>query len=408
MERYSFTRLNLADSCLKRFSLQYENGLDEKLPSVYSHQRDVGRAAHSCVERYKSELQASGMDQDLSLVPQIVEEIISNDPEVSTTAIYDDVYFVFLAFAKQYRHNPKTYLGSEIVLMRELPESDVEIIGYPDHLEVQVDKVGPIVVTTDLKSGYGTSVSPEYEFQGEIMAWMMLENFEGQRVGWQVYFPRTEFRSEVVEFKPEYSQRLEARMRSIIARVNNAREEKKWPATPGSSCAYCPIASKCRERNVLVKNDVIVTNAEEAEKAAGDLVILDAAFDQRREQLKAWTKEEGPIGVGDLLIGHELKLAGIKIGDIGLMVMQLGIEESVTQGYAKTPDDPALKTEEGLNRVYALGVQTAIREGLLSVNGTKTRTKKIQEDARLRGLWVAGDASSAFGIFKPSKKVASQ
>jgi len=398
-ERFSYSKLGKAETCLARFREEYERDL--RLPQTYSHTREVGKGVHACAEAYKAELHASGMEQDLSLIPIIVENYFSTDREVTTTATYDDVFFVFRAFAMKYRHNPKTYLGAEFLLQRELPETDIIIEGWPDHVDVQNDEHGPIVVSDDLKSGYSSTVTPEHKFQGEIVDWMLLPMFEGSRVGWRVSMPRADFTSPIEEFKPEYSQRLEARMRSIIARVHRAREEQVWPATPGSACAYCPIAAKCRERNVLADLDVVVTSADEAQKAAADLIILNAAYDQRREQLKAWADEEGPVEVGDSTVGYVTKAGGLKIADALSLVQKLGIVEVQREDGT---DDVSIETEEERVRVIALGFRAAMKDRLLTVDGNRTKTKAIQNDERLNGLWVAGDSKTSFDIFKTPKK----
>ncbi len=401
-ERFSFSKLTSADRCLARHREEYERDL--RLPQTYSHPREVGKGFHACADRYKAELHASGMEQDLALIPTIVENYFSTDREVTTTATYDDVFFLFRSWAAKYRHNPKTYLGAEFLLQRELPETNIIIEGWPDHVDVQNDELGPIVVSDDLKSGYSSTVTPEHEFQGEIVDWMLLPMFEGSRVGWRVSMPRADFSSPIVEFKPEYSQRLEARMRSIIARVHRAREEKNWPATPGSACAYCPIAATCRERNVLADLNVIVTNAEEAQKAGVDLIILNAAYDQRRAQLKAWADEEGPVEVGDSTIGYVTKPGGLKIADPKSLVMRLGTLGAIEMGYAEDADDERLKTDEGVLTVVALGFASAMKDRLLKVDGDRTKTKAIQNDERLNGIWVAGDSASSFAIAKTPKK----
>lgn len=403
-ERYSFSKLSLADRCLRSFHERYEKKLDEKLPDTFSELRDIGRAVHACFEAYKEHLQASGMEQDLQMVSLIVEDVMSNSREVSTTRIYDEVFWVFRAVAQRYRHNPTTYLGSEFLLQRELPESDIIIEGYPDHIEQMQDEKGPIVVSTDLKTGYGTSVTDLYEFQGEITSWMMLEFFDGARVGWRVDYPRTEFVSPIEEFEPIAAPRLEGRMRAIIARVVRAREEKKWPATPGSVCEYCPIAAKCAARNVLVKNDVLITNEEEAIGAATDLVILDAAYSQRTEQLKEWVREHGSLSIGDVKVGYETsKSENMKIADIGMLVMRLGLEEAIAQKYVASEDEALLSTQDGVKLVTWLGTQAAIKDALLSINGNKTKTKAVQNDPRLEGLWVPPDPTTRFGIHKAKK-----
>lgn len=400
-ERYSFTKLSLADRCLKSFHERYEKNLDEKLPDTFSELRDIGRAVHACFEVYKEHLHSSGIEQDLQMVSLIVEDVMSNSREIATTRIYDEVFWVFRKVAQTYRHNPATYLGSEFVLQRELPESDVVIEGYPDHIETMTDAKGPIIVSTDLKTGYGTSVTDYHRFQGKIMAWMMLEWFDGARVGWRIESPRTDFVSPIEELEPVAAPRLEGRMRAIIARVNRAREEKKWPATPGSVCEYCPIAAKCAARNVLVKNDVLVTTHDEAIGAATDLVILDAAYTQRTEQLKEWTRTHGPLEIADVKVGYATSQSeNMRIADVGLLVMRLGVAEAIAQRYIQNDEDPLLSTDEGVKLVTRLGTEAAIKDGLLSVNGNKTKAKSVQNDPRLAGLWVPPEPTSRFGIHK--------
>lgn len=401
MRRWSFTKFSTADHCHRQFQARYKS--DGHLPEVYEPLREAGKAVHACIERYKSELVATRLPQDLSIVPTIVEEYFGTDPEVVSTECYADVLLVFGLFAKRYRHDPATFLGAEFMLERELPESDILVEVWPDHVERLVDNEGPIVVSTDVKSGYSTTVTADNKLQGEMTAWALLPMFEGERVGWRVSWPRNESESPIEEFKPSYAQSLEARLRTIVRRADAAEESGFYRAQPGSACAWCLVAANCEQREALANASVIAATPEDAEKAASDLVLLEAAYNQRREQVKAWAQDNGPVLVGDMAVGFRRTKGGDKIGDIGIMLMRLGLSQLLLTGVFDGEDDPRVKTEEGQNLIAAAGAQVAIQEELIAVNGNKTKAKKVKDDPRLAGIWVPGDSKTQFALYKTTE-----
>ena len=401
MEHYSFSRLNRASQCLRLYWALYE--APERLPQVTSFMQESGKGVHACIEKYKAHCHATGVEQDLEVLSMIVEEVMSSDRELRTTAVYDDVFWTFRSFAQQYRHNAERYIGSEFLVTREVPGADAMIEGYPDHIETMFDDGGLIIVSDDVKSGFKKEVSEENRFQGEIMAWMLMEWFPGKRTGWRVNFPRADNRSEIEELLPVAVPRLEGHLRADIARIRRAREENRWPETPGDGCDYCPIAAACRKRAMLAAEDAVVNTPAEAEAAAHDIIIIEAARERRLEQLKAWAKREGPIAVNDVLVGYIPKTGGLRITDAMELVWQLGRAEAVAQVYAKSPDDPWLKDEANQPRILSLGIVAALDAGLLSVNGNKTKTKATQADPRLVGLWEPGETKTEFGIVAKAK-----
>lgn len=392
--RWSQSRFNLAESCLSAYENRYERNGD-RIPELYDPIRETGKGVHACIDRYKIELKASGIAQDLSLIPEIVENYFSTDPEVTTSAHYLDVLQVTRAFAVSYRHDPNKYFGGEFLSDRTLPESDVIVEGYPDHIELMSDDAGPIIVSEDVKAGYSTTVTDANKLQGEIESWKLLDWFPDSRVGWRVRWPRADKTSPIAEFKPSFAPALEARLRSVIARVDRAREKNHWPATPGIACTYCPLASNCRERTVLAELDIIVSDRESAKKAASDLVLLEAAKKQRVAQVKAWSGEHGPVeaGVGKAA-GFITKSSGDKIGDPALMVLAIGKNKLLLDG-----EDDLEKRLDINEMLIVTGFREAVREKLLVINGKKTMQKGVKDDARFSGLWVPGDSKTSFKVY---------
>jgi hypothetical protein len=156
----------------------------------------------------------------------------------------------------------------------------------------------------------------------------------------------------------------------------------------------------CRERIVATEAQIIASDTESAQKALSDLILVDAAYDQRREQVKGWVDGHGPVSVNDLEAGYIEKLGGDKIGDIGIMLMRLGLSKLVDEGVFTGDDDPAIKTPEAQHLIAATGAEIAIRESLISINGNRTKLKNVKADPRLRGLWVPPDAKTQFELYR--------
>lgn len=370
-----------------------------RIPFIGGHALHAGKGIHACIQKaleYLQDTQGETLEQDM--VATIVEEVMATDKQVPTL-VYNDVFFAFNAWAKRYKHDFERFLGAETFLSREMPSENAVIIGYLDNISRRTDDKGDIIVSKDYKTGWKAELSASHTFQGEIATWMMRPVFPNDRVGYSVEFTRKDVESETFELHPAAEARIEAHIRTVIYRIRDAKQKRRYPATPGSWCAWCPIAARCRERNVLVENQVIVADKASAERAAADLLIIEAARNQRIEQLKPFIETEGPLRIQDSELGFHDSKPSPKIDDARALVETLGRHEAFMRSFI--PDESTtLDTlePEQRNIVLALGLEVALKSKLLTVNGNVTKSKKIQSDERLLRLWRPSRPKTSFNF----------
>ena len=79
--------------------------------------------------------------------------------------------------------------------------------------------------------------------------------------------------------------------------LDGVESDNLFPATPGKACQYCSHASLCiKSVNVA---PVRVDDRVDAERVAAEVIRLEAALSDMKDNLKAWAKDNGAISVGD-------------------------------------------------------------------------------------------------------------
>ncbi len=79
--------------------------------------------------------------------------------------------------------------------------------------------------------------------------------------------------------------------------LDGAGGDSLFPATPGKACQYCSHASLCiKSINV---DPVKVEDRVDAERVAAEVIRLEAALSDMKDNLKVWAKDNGAIAVGD-------------------------------------------------------------------------------------------------------------
>lgn len=91
-------------------------------------------------------------------------------------------------------------------------------------------------------------------------------------------------------------------IREMADRIENNR---KWDPTPGSYCGLCGVGAHCPEMSqALIEREYLApASVADAKKLASLLLRLDNLRDFLGNRLKAWTSEQGPIEVGDMIFG---------------------------------------------------------------------------------------------------------
>lgn len=98
----------------------------------------------------------------------------------------------------------------------------------------------------------------------------------------------TIYRHELPEIQTEFA--------ALIERFDRAYEHNVWTPAPGSHCSWCVRPEACTIFPAA-RAEGRIASAEEAERLAGRLAVLDALKRQTTKALRAWAGEHGDIPV---------------------------------------------------------------------------------------------------------------
>ena len=140
------------------------------------------------------------------------------------------------------------------------------------------------------------------QFQAQAYVWQAAQKWPGfKRYRFTFNYPRLGYSSSAVWTASEVEE-LEVIVKSRIGMIEDCRERGEWEANPGSQCAFCRIDCPVKDHQSLdvsrAKNEV------DAKKIAGELMVFEKAATARRNALKAFCVERGPVVVNGVQWGH--------------------------------------------------------------------------------------------------------
>jgi len=138
-----------------------------------------------------------------------------------------------------------------------------------------------------------TDKEVKHEFQAQVYVWQAAQkwpNFERYRFTFN--YPRLGFSSTAV-WTAEEVEELEVVVKSRVAIINECRKSGEWKANPGSMCVFCRLDCPVKDHESL---DVSrVKTEEEAKRIAGELLVYEKAVTARKDALRAWCGDTGPL-----------------------------------------------------------------------------------------------------------------
>ncbi len=326
MKRASYTALDLYDKC----PALYQARRIDKLVELQSRPLAVGVASHAVIEDYLQHLAARNIISDKTIVHKLVRDYFSDiNADIVGSQYMDDVSFIVRQVAEQFTYIPDASLEVEGWFEQPLNldgEQEIQVVGRLDL--VYLDEKTDEIVGRDWKTGWATSPD-SYELQMLICGWLLKHRYGEERpLAFEFDFPRMGYVSPRHRFTAFDFIKAEDRMRSIIRRILASEARKEWPESPGDHCAFCPVAVKCATRRGLVDSAQDIADEETAKLAVLDCAVLEAALKRRKEALKRWTNEHGPIEAGGLVAG---KVASVSNGvrDVKALIERVGVDDAI-------------------------------------------------------------------------------
>ena len=275
MDHYSYSQLDTYDGCPLRFKRKYI----EKREEPASEALERGIAVHEVIAEYVKHCLAEGVQTDLDFLRSIQGT--------------DEVMEILETYASTHMIEPGDY---EIEEMWKVPLGPFTFWGKVDLFQ----DCGELVAITDAKTDWQlrSQTDIDRDLQLRTYAWMA-----------SVKYPQaTEFhcaidfvRHGVLRETTYTLADIPAIEKTIIAKVEEIEADKKFQARPGPSCSYCAFTADCRA--VTAANIETVSDLEEAEMAAAQLLAIKARAKALEELLKPWCSENGAVETNGMETG---------------------------------------------------------------------------------------------------------
>lgn len=141
----------------------------------------------------------------------------------------------------------------------------------------------------------------------------------------------TVLRSDLEHIELELSALCELLDRALMG----GSESKVWQPTPGKHCSWCPQPGACPIAPAVRAGKGGITSAEQAARAAAQMVLADADRKQLAEALKGWVETHGPVPVKSAKGRYEMRW---KYSESGRRTFGVHVPEASDRG----PSDPVL------------------------------------------------------------------
>jgi putative RecB family exonuclease len=339
MRDYSFSRLNLYESCPAAFRMKYI----DKLPESPSEALLTGGLIHRIIAEYTKHCLECGVQTDVTEMSNIVQRCFYDQPAGLESSKYPEILKLAQYFADTHQANIDQLIGYEEWIQAKLAGGKYIFRGIIDRLDIE----GSAALITDFKTDYQIRswADVEHDFQLAVYAWLVSKEYpQVEQFEVQLDFVRFNVQRAAVYERGEV-EKIEGQVLALIGQVEQAIAKKAFPPRPGHFCGWCGYSGKCLAAKNIPADMQPITSVEDAQKAAEELAILERQVAVRKEALKDYCSQAGPVEANGLTWGFH------RVGGLGI--------ENV-EGFVQ------IINEHGLDpRPY------------LSVNGTKI--KKLWE-----------------------------
>lgn len=293
LDHLSFSAFNDGENCSRLFFEKRIVPEPDRVPEMRSSPRDRGKLIHKMRQLF---LHALARNESTDDVPALA---LQQEPQCA--AEYEESVIIFTRWKERFSIPPEDLFAVERYGECTVPGVPLKIIGYDDN--VYFDRLDGQNVIQDAKTGWDSTVTADYEFQLDLAA-LRFEAEYGDEIGL-----RTEIdfmRSGIVkarEWTPERKDAVQARVRAIWAKLEDADKSGTWEATPGAHCGFCPVAVACAERKLAEGAGLVVTDKASAESAVKHRILFSEAAARLTGALRPYVDSNGPVVVGRVSAG---------------------------------------------------------------------------------------------------------
>lgn len=250
---------------------------------------------------YTRYLFKKGLPTDITAMPKVVEKVLSHPQVPEDDELRTEVQNLAENFARGFVLNLDSFFGSEVRIAIDEEGKEVSWEGDPffrgiiDYLGAEDNKA----IVTDYKTGWAITKD---KVQLETYGWMAHKIFpQIDTFLVQHYFVRYNSK-RYATLGMEDIERAERRIHRIAKKI---QKDTEFAPSPSARCSWCPFVVRCAQLPVLEGLQLPALDSEEkAREYAGKLLIVKEATKRVEKMLKDYTKQYGPIELGDGTYGH--------------------------------------------------------------------------------------------------------
>lgn len=309
MRDYSFSRLNLFESCPAAFEMKYV----KKVPEAPSEPLAFGGLMHHIIAEYSKHCLQKGLETDITAMPEIAHTCFYGKPSGLDSSRYPEVLSLAEYIAGGRTVNPLTVVGIEEWVQAWLGGKKYLFRGIIDRLDIE-DRTA---IITDYKTDHllRTQADVEADFQLAVYAWLITKEYpQVDRFIVRLDFVRHGVVREAVLDAGRVSQ-VEAQVMGLIGQVETALAKRKLPPRPGHFCSWCGYSAVCPAAKDIPADVRPIATGEDARTVAQELAVLERQVAVRKAALKEYCNQAGPVEANGLVWDFHL-IESRTIGDV--------------------------------------------------------------------------------------------
>lgn len=292
MGQYSYSKLSLYGQCPLRYKWHYIDGRKEPP----SRALKIGSAVHAAIAAYDKHLVSERLPTDVTYAPLALaaawEELAKEGRRLSEDE-KDEVEEVFLTFVDSHILEPESVVSIEE--MEEVERDGFVFCGVLDLLSLR----DGIPVVRDYKTDHQVRSPAAVAHDPQLATYAVLVHWAH---GYEEVLCELDFVRHRTVRRTQYDlpgiKKAEA---WLLGQIEALEAERDWSPTPGSHCAWCSWADECP---AISDRPLRLVTAEDAERLASEILVLEKQIKNRQNLLRDWCAVEGPVEVGGEVFGY--------------------------------------------------------------------------------------------------------
>lgn len=307
----SHTRLEQFENC----PYQFKRVTIDKVPQAKGLPLLVGGFFHEWAQVYVEHLLKTKQVSDYAAAEELFEHLWSGrsghkEFHALPESAHEELFDLVTKFRETHVIEPDAVAGNEVELaLTEKWErttwmaDDVFFRMKLDRLEVRNDDEGKTATIIDYKTGFDIKSEDGTVRDPQLRRYILGVStiLPADRYEVRLDYVRVGLQRKAI-MAPGAAEEAKRGILAISDRIEAARKNGKWEATPGPACAFCPVFGECPSRKVAVQFRA-PQSGEEAGALVQRLILLERETKDLKESLKDWIGVSGPVTANGMVYG---------------------------------------------------------------------------------------------------------